>query len=397
LLRAGDELFVAGEKSCNAYMIGTGGMKYAQDPFTSPTLMARTTDVVCGSWLSEAALWSQWLHVGTATQEQSGEAIVVNAHEIPDASYCSVNVTAVTREYCIQFHRRLISATPPHTEWPSDVEVPFTDYGDIVAGMEPGIRGIIGRNALEHAERRSFFAASRSNWAKLRDEVNQEKCTVVINGKDELERIVSLVALHVEDGDCLLVQIGKLEGSGWMPCCQLPGGKFKQGELTADVVERLISEKLSPLTDRVKLVGTERHVEWNNSKDFGVRTKYFRTVCVLHVTEPIYTMNARRKSASHGSSPGASPLVAELLSREVFVFDEATGAMINAKSTPSVQWSKSRSSVTTSSKSKSGLFCWIRAGQFEQLRANTPLIEEWLRSLEDDGDPEDGPGDETPY
>lgn len=351
ILRSSDDLFLAGERAEHSYCVVAGQISYTQDPFTSPVHEVTVTDVNKHNWLTEAALWSYWIYVGTATAVSSSEVLAVQAVEIGKAMQSNVNLERITREYSKQFHKRTVSASPPSAPWPSDIEVPFTDYGDLVAAMDLGIRTTIGTNALEQCEHKRAYGPFVSVRYKLREEVSRGKSTVVINGKGDLERIVSVAAIRIESNGYIFAQIGKVEDSGVVPACQLPGGKYGTGELTTDVLQRLFGGKLASIASNVKLVRTERLVEWRNSKEYGVRTKYFRTVCCMHLTSPIVAPSCTVESTLQ--TPPA-PLITEVLSREVFVLSDD---------------------------GKSAFFAWLTPSEFEQLSDSNAVVEEWLSYL----------------
>jgi hypothetical protein len=112
------------------------------------------------------------------------------------------------------------------------------------------------------------------------------KSTVTVNGKGEIERIVTVIALHIqrEDSKELLVQIAKKKGNVFEPSCQLPGGKQSRGELTGESARKWLANKLSPLVDCVQARRLEQKVEIKESKEYGVRTKYLRTICFCDLT-----------------------------------------------------------------------------------------------------------------
>merc|ERR1712176_1609737 len=96
---------------------------------------------------------------------------------------------------------------------------------------------------------------------KLLEEVENGKSSVMVNGHGEVERVVSVVALHVEDDSGrLLVQLGKWEANKLNPACQLPGAKQERDELTFDAVRRVLETKVAPLAGLVEVVKAEREV-----------------------------------------------------------------------------------------------------------------------------------------
>eukprot|EP00421_Protoceratium_reticulatum_P011917 CAMPEP_0168400402 /NCGR_PEP_ID=MMETSP0228-20121227/22580_1 /TAXON_ID=133427 /ORGANISM="Protoceratium reticulatum, Strain CCCM 535 (=CCMP 1889)" /LENGTH=422 /DNA_ID=CAMNT_0008413943 /DNA_START=91 /DNA_END=1356 /DNA_ORIENTATION=+ len=66
VLSPGDSLFQPGHEASAAYVLSSGKMSYTQEPSTSPVEHEVTVEATAGQWLCEAALWSFWLHVGTA-------------------------------------------------------------------------------------------------------------------------------------------------------------------------------------------------------------------------------------------------------------------------------------------------------------------------------------------
>merc|ERR1712032_1250996 len=74
-------------------------------------------------------------------------------------------------------------------------------------------------------------------------------------------------------------QLGKLEDT-INAACQLPGAKQDRGEMTADAANRVLLTKLEPMADLVNIIGTKREIKETESKEYGVRTKYLRTVCL---------------------------------------------------------------------------------------------------------------------
>merc|ERR1719284_2224495 len=66
ILQQGDDLFQPGDECSRAFFFSHGHLHYSQDPDTSVVAIVTGQRVKESSWLCEAALWMQWIHVGRA-------------------------------------------------------------------------------------------------------------------------------------------------------------------------------------------------------------------------------------------------------------------------------------------------------------------------------------------
>ena len=160
----------------------------------------------------------------------------------------------------------------------------------MAATSTAGVTGVRYRWAWVKASR-----GSKTGLEKLRDEVNLGKSAVLVNGSGGIERIAAIVALRIEREDgYLFAQLGKREEDKMTPACKLPGGKQERGELLTDSVKRLLEGKFALLAGCVQVVRTLRQVESKESKEFGVRTKYMRTVFVSRLDQSLRPPSAGR-------------------------------------------------------------------------------------------------------
>merc|ERR1712203_930543 len=89
-----------------------------------------------GTWISEAALWSNWIHVGSMTVQRTSRILTIKAEELI-AIVVDCNTTAngaflnEVKAYGRRFHFRVISAVPPIVSWPTDLHVPDTGFADL--------------------------------------------------------------------------------------------------------------------------------------------------------------------------------------------------------------------------------------------------------------------------
>jgi len=182
-------------------------------------------------------------------------------------------------EYAAQFHKRVITAFPPFAERPSDVKVPFTEYPDIVSSMDPELRTLIGHMALRYAQ--------ATSTKKLVDEVSSGIATVVEETNGEPLRIVRVTALRIERADgCVLVELGKVRDGVAKTSGKLPGSKMTGDEGPADAARRVLESQLPAVAECVEFTFTECNISIERSKQYGVRTRYLRTVQHARLIEP---------------------------------------------------------------------------------------------------------------
>jgi len=191
----------------------------------------------------------------------------------------------ITREYSFHFHKRTTAASPPNASWPTDVEIPFTDYASIVVAMRPELQVIIGMSALKHlsssAPGYAFLlrlAATRKR-RDLHSQVMDGLCTVLENAHGEVERVTTVLALRIlrPDGR-VLVQLGSCEDMRIEVSVVLPGSKIKRGESPDNVRQRLLWTKLAPIAQDVAVRNVEMEVFSKVSTRYKLKTTYLRTV-----------------------------------------------------------------------------------------------------------------------
>ena len=142
---APDVRFSAQDDSCQvAYLITSGLVGYTA--CISPSSYDCT---VCEEqWLSWAALWTdQWIHVGRAEARQISEVMVLSGGAVFQCVDRCAELRAFFEEYCIAFHRRLVSASPVSLGmWPTDAEVPLTEFGELMLGVQQREQQFVGMN-----------------------------------------------------------------------------------------------------------------------------------------------------------------------------------------------------------------------------------------------------------
>lgn len=202
--------------------------------------------------------------------------VVVNAFGFAQTLTNHRLLESLTSEYGVVFHRCVTGCTSPN--WPSDVYVPFSDFGEIVSCMAHDLQMPIGFDAL-----RSMVGNAKQKEA-LREEILNGKATILLDNMGEVSRIVSVVALRCRrDDGHILVQVGKSSGGVLQTQWVLPGSKQRMGELPRDAAARIRNTKL-PDIGAVSNGSFEREVVWKESAKYGVRTKYLRTTQSVEVS-----------------------------------------------------------------------------------------------------------------
>jgi len=280
-LRPKDELFSAGLEMMCAYTVVSGDMVYQQYPGSSALTSEEATFVDVGDWLCEAALWVDWTTVGRVEASTQCQLLSVDAEQLASCVGLSLGVKDIAIEYCRHFHKRVVSAMPPLAPHPNDLNVPYTDYCDLVVSMDRQIQVTIGHDALKQlSQHRGGKAMER-----LTEEVDTGKSIVLVTGTGSIIRVVSLVALEIVRPDGrIFMQIGKWESSEKMVAFQLPGAKHERGELVGETTQRLLNTKLRMLRGSLEFLGTTREVRESMSKDYGVHTRYLRSLCSARLT-----------------------------------------------------------------------------------------------------------------
>jgi len=276
-LRQEDDLFVPGPAEAIAYYLSSGSLSYTQEPASSRVTEVFTADVKVGAWLAEAALWCYWIHVGTAEASATSELLMINEDALNSAVNVRHTIRKVVQQYGEVFCKRLKKSAPPDGSFPSDLEGP--SYEDIVTAMEKELQIEIGTDAMKRFARKLWDSPASQ---KLKEEVLKGKSTVMISASGEIHRVVLVVAVRVENSfGQILTQVGVYdkEKQAIVKEVQLPGQKQERSQDAVESAVQCLKQKTGTLADHVEIVSTAREVEYKQSKEYGVRTKYIRTVC----------------------------------------------------------------------------------------------------------------------
>jgi len=388
-----DEIFLGGQDAESAYLLTAGQLSYIQEPRWAPIDSMTITELDASSptntWFVEAALWSHWIHVGSIRAESAVEVAQIDGDELAQAISCSGVMQPFALQYCAGYHARLITSKPPAAPWPTDLHVPFTDFGDLVLSMPVDMQQIIGSDAMEQlANGRVWMGRNNFGFTKLRQEVEKGKSIVVVDGQGNIRRVVAVVAIRVERSadKCLLAQVGRLNGAGKpTAACQLPGGKQEVGESPDAAMERIMKAKMAPLIGHIELDRVDRTVEVKPSKDYGVNTKYLRSVYVSNLpdeAEECFLGEWTAISPSNSLACAGHAPTRSLLS--------ATPKKINSEAVID-KWSGLEADLgmrtvflaTEPGKSQKNLYAWLSEQEFQLLQgAAEEVLDRWLEALD---------------
>mmetsp|Transcript_28450 Transcript_28450/g.88484 ORF Transcript_28450/g.88484 Transcript_28450/m.88484 type:complete len:1049 (-) Transcript_28450:47-3193(-) len=280
-----DDLFAAGTRTDKAYRLTHGSMVYVQDPAESPVVVEDcVTPVEQGTWLAEASLWTCWTHVGTCKAKASCQVLTVDAVELARICQQQRAVQALFAEYCRNYHQQVIVARPPDKRWCSDLQVPGTDWGALVAAMEQEARSLASVCVVEQLEGSFAWLGQGASLEALRKDVTDGDACIIMDAHGQPERLVSAVSLHLTDSDgSIFARIGKTDAGRHKACCKLPSIKLHAGESSESGVTRLMGSLGLSAEDVWQYRLEEERVDTKQSAKFGLRSKCTTTVVHMEV------------------------------------------------------------------------------------------------------------------
>lgn len=221
VLREGDDLFRPGNNGESVLSILTGRLSHVQSPLSSPVPKMTSVEVEPGTWICEAALWTNWIHVGPAMAAVPCQLVRISAEGATSAMKKERRILDMALTYAIEYHHCLCNDKPP-LGWPTDLVVPDTEFGDIASSMDADIR-----NSIVMARLKADHVMNRRSLVSLSQEVINGSAGLTLDCVGEPRRMVTNFALKVtrDDGN-IFAQIGYMEDHDIMPMvpmCRFPG------------------------------------------------------------------------------------------------------------------------------------------------------------------------------
>uniref|UniRef100_A0A7S1PUW2 Cyclic nucleotide-binding domain-containing protein n=1 Tax=Alexandrium catenella TaxID=2925 RepID=A0A7S1PUW2_ALECA len=281
-----DDLFVAGTQTDKAYLLMSGSLLYNQDPHESRVVVEdKMTIIDAGTWLSEAALWCHWTHVGTCKARSTSHVLSLDAEECLRATSRNPIVKSIFNEYCRTYHQRLIIARPPDEPWCNDLQVPNTDWDKLVLAMDQAVRARVSLSVVEQLEASFTWIGKGHTLEALRGDIAGGGSCLTTDACRQPERLVSAVRARMANGEGhLLMKVAKAEDERSQPraCCKHPQVKLSGGETCEAGLLRLLG-LLGLREEDVRELRTEARVEHKQSTKFGVRSRCMATEVHLEV------------------------------------------------------------------------------------------------------------------
>lgn len=382
-LQRGDDLFLAGNECNNMYYLISGKLDYAQLPDTSPVEEAQYTQVIAGAhaWLCEAAMWTKWIHVGSATADVPCQTLILKADVAIRQLRKHRVVEEFTQSYAALYLDRVRTATSD--KWPNDIDVAGTVFGELIASMDHDMQVGVSLEAFLKLSQRGMFRLFH-DMEHLRREIVSGECALWINN-NEPERVVKTLVFSISrdhDGSLLmeLAKVGPDQNNvRTSATVQLPGGKLKNMENIEEAAQRLFEEKLQPLTECVRLVGFDNEVVIEESPSVKIRTRYVKIVCHMELTE---SFDAPVVKPRHGIR------LSSAISRSSS-FRNGTASPVGLS--PPL-WTTQGSNLSNTTlrpevyriaAQKSGLYAWLSPDEVVRFkRYDKKEAQEWLNSLD---------------
>ena len=93
-----------------------------------------------GAWISEAVLWTEWMHVGTLEVASWCQLMLVLREGVVAALAGDPVLRLIACEYARKFHGALTSSQAAGDCAPSGLGVPGTEFEDVMCTMSPDAR-----------------------------------------------------------------------------------------------------------------------------------------------------------------------------------------------------------------------------------------------------------------
>jgi len=355
ILQPNDDLFVAGTETDEAYYVVAGTLSYVQHPESSAVPHKIDRDVGESSWISEAAIWSQWFHVGSAVATTTCKLLIVSHITMFPILRKHRVIEELARCYRDCYHKRVIAAKPPKLEWPTDLYVPFSEYEDIVSSMDRELQRVVGYNALVTFKQNASgakFLWGQEVFRDLQSEVLNGSSILLVSGTGEVQQHIFWMSLQIENkGGLVLALLGRRVGTEVRADCMLPGAQLRQGERRSDAARRILEEQLSRSGMDVTVKSFDK-VSGSGRPEFkmGCAVSYMRTICIARATKGP-TIQGRRPALVAGRS-----LAGEYQMRTVFGVER---------------------------KDETLFYAWLRTTELERFKSpeNETQLREWLHAV----------------
>ena len=147
VVHPGDEVFKSAAESNAVHYVVQGALSYVQQPMTSTVIQTQHTEVAKCAWVSEAAFWIQWIHVGSLRAMAECELITFDALGVIEGLVKDRVIREVSCAWALQFQQSVCEARPPLSDFPTDLVVPRAEFCEIISRMGEDFRTWSGHPA----------------------------------------------------------------------------------------------------------------------------------------------------------------------------------------------------------------------------------------------------------
>lgn len=280
-----DELLAASKEVGTAKLLIRGSATYYQNPESSKLKQPREQHVAEKRWLCWAALWTNWVSVGSCSAATTTELLQFDASVFLRCLSGHTLLGVISNGYAESFRWRLAESKPPLVSvWPDDLYIPRADHPNVVLSMSHELQVLVGLCALEVLVRSWSWKVFDfdDELAALEKELNNGTCVIVQTDHQSVERVVAVTAVELLRNDGrIFVHLGRWSAGRVVPRCELPAVKQNMGEQPDEAFKRVLAQELSAVAgevDDLKIVESRVQVDVKDSMRLRIRTRYIRTV-----------------------------------------------------------------------------------------------------------------------
>jgi len=200
-----------------------------------------------GKWLCEAALFTYWTHVGSAYA--TTETLLVSMDVLQTARLIMSQelINELYHSYALIYHRHLMAARPPRSQYPDDLFVPFTRSTDIMLLLDHGMQVLMAQAVLQST-------LSRSAFDQVMFDVQSGYYSILYDEAGNIGKVAPFASLKIINYEGLIFSVlGRVDGEHIRAGARLPGIRQSTGETPQRAWVRLLENDLSRLKDGIQL------------------------------------------------------------------------------------------------------------------------------------------------
>lgn len=296
----GDLVFEDGADSTGSmFFVAFGNLRYDPGELAAEAnyrASDRRLTLSEGAFVSEAALWTFWTHLGTLLVASTSEVLILSSSQLQEALKRFPEVLSIVANYGCAYHRIVNERGVKR----SDLGCSYDNH-EIISGMNAPLRLMLAQPILEEMKCRGGRWKSVGNIEALETEIKEGKSNLGFVDKEAV-RTCFVVALRLKscaeetpqqegafpdfaeevDEERFLVKVGEvMRGSGEINAfCVLPAIKRRGQETAKAALDSMLATDFADIQPYIAInycEGTSQEAFLQDSTKFGVRTRYLRT------------------------------------------------------------------------------------------------------------------------